>query len=143
MVVIPAVAIQEVQAQPNNPTASERACPNGFTLSRGVCEQQPASFVPTCPYDDHDFVLEEGGDGNLVCITGYYEFDEVIINEETGEPDCNPPYELNSVGEGRYECRHFVMETREAVPIPDCPNWGTPNLETNTYQMRPGQGNKE
>ena len=129
--------IQEVQAQPNNPTASQRACPEGFTLNRGMCEQPATPFL-TCPAE-RDYILEENEEGTLVCNDYITVTEPLQINEETGQVFCNDPFKPNPVEEP-VECRtRYVSETVKPITDFGCPNGGDLNRETNTCQMRPGR----
>jgi hypothetical protein len=136
LVIIPIAISQEVQAQPNNPTASERACPEGFTLNRGICEQPATPFL-TCP-GDRDYTLEENEKGKLVCNDYITVTEPLQVDEETGQVYCNDPFKPNPVEEP-FECRYrYVSETVKPITDFGCPDGGDLNRETNTCQMRPG-----
>ena len=123
-------------------------CEPGFTFNEGVCEQPATSFLdcPTISDRDLEYTLEENEEGTLVCNLYETITEPAKINEETGEPYCDGPFELiirefPEGGDREIYCRYsFLSETVEPITVLDCPNGGEPNTETNTCQMRPGRG---
>jgi hypothetical protein len=150
VLVLSSIAVAQLFMSDNNAAYGQPSpqCEPGFTFNRGVCEQPATSFLdcPTISDRDAEYTLEENEEGTLVCNLYETITEPVKINEETGEPYCDRPFELiireNPDGADAEEfCRHtFLSETVEPITVLDCPNGGEPNTETNTCQMRPGRG---